>query len=205
MDWVVQGETYGLDTAPYVLNPFDAADEGVNLILPLTSHDDLNAFSASRFPTLEQTAVRVKGQMMYGISGMNATSVGSWNVKFHARIAVTTQQVFTPTPTQETALQYDMRQPNAANDDFLWEYVDSINFVNGFWDDGAAQPWQFPKRIEVDVRVSRRLRQREVLALFLQTYCSNGIQAGGAGMFVATPDARVWIEPVFRTLVRTIT
>lgn len=209
MDWVVQGETYGLDTPPYILDAFSANDEGELLVLPLTGHDDIQSFSAARHPQLEQTAVRVVGTLVYAISGFDVENppAGSWNTKFHARIGVTTQQIDTPTPSQDTALQYDMRTPTTANDDFLWEYVDSINYNATFWGGtGPVSPkWVHEQRVAVDVRVSRRLKQREVLCLFLSGHSTEARIGGGAALFQASPDLRIWVEPVFRTLVRTIT
>jgi len=205
MDWVVQGETYGLDVGPYRAAGMSANDEGDIFILPLTSHDDINSRVASRIPQLEQTAIRVVGTLNYATYGFSSSTNGAFNTKFHARIVVTTQQIFTPTPVQETALQYDMRLPETANDDFLWEYMRQFNFVAGFWDDNVGQPWQATQSVDVDVRVSRRLHQREVLALIVQIYSCEGISTGGAQVFTANADVGIWFEPRFRTLVKTLT
>jgi len=208
MDWVVQGETYGLDSPPYIMEAGQANDEGDIRIIPLTMHPDINSFTASREPALEQTVVRVRGTIQWWLVGLDpdAPPVGAWILDFHMRIAVTTQQPFVPTPVQETALQYDMRRPEIANDDFLWESKRSMQYIQAFWSANAGpQQWLSTQVMDIDVRVSRRLRQREVLALFLQTSSRQAVSAAGAVVFTATTDTRLCVEPTFRTLVRTIT
>lgn len=213
MDWVVQPGTYTLTNAPYVLHPglgpTATESQGEMVTAALTAHHDLFSPEASRYPQLEQTAVRVVGQIEFstGLFDITALPPGFCWIGVHFRIGVTVQQPLTQLPVEETVPQYDMRESEVANDDFLWEHVQHMQYNATWWEDFPQyHNWAQPVRIPVDVGVSRRLKQREVLCLYAHTWCRATVDSAGDVSFTTVPpEFTILVEPVLRTLVRTIT
>jgi len=126
----------------------------------------------------------------------------------HFRIVVISQHIGIPNPIQETSTQYDMRLATTANDDFLWEYTDMCQLQSSFWSDTNLYPtWaRNAMKVDVDVRVKRRLKQRQVLALRMGAHLRQKKAVNGGLQAIQWPDdSIIAIEPVFRTLIQTAT
>jgi len=101
-----------------------------------------------------------------------------------------------------------MDTPWVANDDFLWHHHQMMVLSNSYWQDVTAEispDWRVPQRVPMDIRVSRRLKQREVLVLLMQVSQKPLIGPAGVLQHDTWADLRVCFQPCLRTLVRTIT
>jgi len=215
VDWVANSESWDLSTPPIVLEPFQnvsASYAHSNLFgAMLTFHQDLvdndNQFGV---PQLEQTAVRVVGDIHYGLMAFASDLLPTVNVllTLHFRIAVATQQpdaLYAVSDEPGPAGGYNMDLPWVANDDFLWHHRVSTVLSNSFWTEELTVDWRLPQRLPVDVRVQRRLKQREVLVLFMQASQRPIIATAGVNIYNPWADLVLWTDPCLRTLVRTIT
>lgn len=207
MDWVVFGQAYGLDSVPYILDPTGGTgtDPGDTILIPLTAHSDIDDLPASRIPQVEQTAIRVKGSLHYWWTSFDPDNPPSgtalWGV--HFRIAKTVQGIGTVSPLLELPADYDMRLPETANDDFLWEYVSMQPYRSSYWGSTTGQyGWATPQRVDVDITVKRRLKQRDVLVLYINSWLRPLISSGPVQEYQDPVDMRLLVEPVFRTLVQ---
>lgn len=214
MDWVANPESWNWRIRPVVLNPnqnvIDAGYTTSNLTaISLTTHADLFGDAESiamGVPQLEQTAVRVVGSLYFGLNSNVSPSQVNYRVLFNARIAVATQRPDT-LYTADFDTASDLNRPQEANEDFLWHFSAQQVVDTDFWADTQilTPDWRSPQKVPIDVRVSRRLKQREVLVLYGQAALTEVVH--GEGTFVFNPDSevRVWYDTQLRTLVRTIT
>lgn len=214
MDWVAGNESWNLRLRPITMNPsnnvIDAGYRHSNAIsLILTAHQDLvdQDPPAFQYPQLEQTAVRVVGNLHYGINTDFSPSQVAFQLRFDARVVVAQQVVGTSAGIELSPNLYDMATPWVANEDFLWHYHARFNCDTDFWADSQmlTPDWRAPQKVPMDIRVSRRLKQREVLALFVQCSISEVLHSGGDWVFEPSADIMMWADPQLRTLVRTIT
>lgn len=222
IDWVANDESWNTTSPPYILNPttdifgpgggsqwswgeMDAAT--------LTFHQDLlDDNTQMGIPQLEQTGVRVVGSLNFGLMAFDSASLPTVNLTlmFDFRIVVGMQNpesVFAGNPGNLDASAYNMMQPYTANDDFLWHYHDETVLSNSFWSEEplSSSDWRLPQRLPIDVRVSRRLKQREALYLLLQMSSRSVVATSGVQVWNVWADLRGWVQPQLRTLVRTIT
>jgi len=213
MDWVANGESWNWRIRPVVMNPnANVVDAGYRFsalqAITLTAHMDLSdEFSQAGIPQLEQTAVRIVGSIYYGINSDANPSQTAMRILYNARVAVA-QQVPDSLFTVETgAGTYDMNRHLEANEDFLWHYSDQFIIDTDYWaDESILTPdWRAPQKVPVDIRVSRRLKQRETLALYFQAACTEVVHASGEFLFNPEASIRVWSDAQLRVLLRTIT
>jgi len=214
MDWVANSDCWNLRLRPVCMNPNgNVIDAGYRhsdaLAFALTAHADVAELDppAYPFPQLEQTAVRVVGNLHYGVNSDLSPSQGAYMLHFHARVAVATQTVGTIASTDTVASGYDMGTPWVANEDFLWHYHSRFVVDTDFWADTQilSPDWRSPQKVPIDIRVSRRLKQREVLVLYVQCAITEVVHGACDFRFEPNADVRVWADPLLRTLVRTIT
>jgi len=214
MDWVANDDCWNQRLRPVVTNPnanvIDAGYRHSNVQgFALTSHADIVEQDPPvyAFPQLEQTAVRVVGNVHFGVNSDLNPSQSAYMLHVNMRVAVATQVVGTMTASDTGTTSYDMGTPWVANEDFLWHFHSRFIVDTDYWADEAvlAPDWRAPQRIDIDIRVSRRLKQREVLVLYCQSAITEVIHATGEFVFNPEASTRVWFDPQVRTLVRTIT
>jgi len=197
-----------------IANPFANVGAGYAfsnmLAASLTYHQDMvDANSSFGTPQLEQTAVRVVGDIHIGMNAFATAALPTvaLMLDIHLRIAVAQQVPDSFYGIDADQLAYNMDEPWVANDDFLWHHHVMTVLRNSFWSGDVDNPGdlRIPMRIPVDVRVQRRLKQRNVLALFFQATQKGLVDNAGVITYTTWPDLRIWCQPCLRTLVRTIT
>jgi len=214
MDWVANHESWGLDTPPYIADPNFSPGVDYSRALPMTSmltyHKDLvDDIPEVGTPQLEQTAIRVVGDITFGTHMYVPGDMPTVNLRLwvNFRIGVSNQVPDTYFAPQVDTVPYNLDVAWVANDDFLWHARRETAISNRYWavDASIDGNWVLPQHIDLDVRVQRRLRQQEVLVLYAQV--SQGALIGAAGVleYDPWPDLRVWVQPRLRTLVKTIT
>jgi len=216
LDWVIQPAAWDGTQGPYQLNPDDGTAGYSNselIVIPLTVHPGSTGaapggISFASIPEIEQTVVAVRGVILYGMGFIDNDAIPAFHrfIRLEMRIIKTMQENFTGIPLLETEQQYDTSDHVVANDDFLWNHIDVGNMASSRWDDAPdSQIWQTPQRVDVNVRVQRRLAPREVLALVLHASCNPAIPFNGGELTTTNLNATIWVEPYLRTLVRTNT
>jgi len=215
MDWVVSPVSYDLRLTSYSFDPSNDPDgdgtRGDHITVPLTSHADIVDPTLSTWtPQLEHTVLRTRGTIYYYLPTQDPVNPPTMLCELwvHFRIVVISQHIGIPNPIQETSTQYDMRLATTANDDFLWEYTDMCQLQSSFWSDTNLYPtWaRNAMKVDVDVRVKRRLKQRQVLALRMGAHLRQKKAVNGGLQAIQWPDdSIIAIEPVFRTLIQTAT
>jgi len=195
LDWVTQSATYNLELPPNLI-PDGSLD-----FVPLTLHADISAdpstfAAASRYPQLEQTAVRIKGQLWCWIlptSNWWETLTGRTFFKFRVSKGLQVDQ----TPSAIGSVT-NITNPTAGNIDFMWEHTEYF-IAHSAWGDLVVDPSMYIRRIEVDITTKRRLKQPEALTLHVQY--GPGMNYNGED--VAFPDG-AW-DSQLRTLIQTNT
>lgn len=214
VDWVANEESWRLDTPPFVMDPFANPSAGYahsnTLACNLTFHLDMvDQNQEFGRPQLEQTAVRVVGDIHFGLHTFSVQQMPtvSLQLDLHHRVVVGTQVPDSVYGMDIDQLAYNMDLPWVANDDFLWHRHDSSVLTNNWWNEGLGifQDWRSPIRIPVDIRVQRRLKQREILVLLMMVSQKGATGPAGVADYAPWADLRVWSQPCLRTLVRTIT
>lgn len=224
LDWVINPSLWDASQAPFYLNPTAGgppatAGTGERIAEELTTHFDIAAGTNTRLPMVEQTSVRIRGVVHYGINTLDPENLpsGRCGVHLFLRVRKSIQQVgaFFPQSNDDAAVgvglssAYDMRTPQAANDDFLWTFHDYMIYSSSFWVEWTAGnlSWTIPQTVEIDVPVKRRLRQRELLVLDIQASAAPYWDQFGVNAYDPPPHPEfgVWVDPYVRTLIQTNT
>lgn len=214
MDWVANDSCWNHRIRPVITNPnTNVIDAGYRhssaQSFTLTPHADIAEMDPPQypFPQLEMTAIRVVGCVHFGINADATPAQHNYTLGVHMRVAVATQIVGGILGVDDNSALYDMGTPWVANEDFLWHYHDRLVVSSQYWADTQilTPDWRSPQKVSVDIRVSRRLKQREVLVLYVQSNITESVGAGGNFEFDPDSDVVVWFDPALRTLVRTIT
>jgi len=200
LDWVTGPSTYNMYLPPAILNVNSGPDA-----FNLTAWPDLIGTGAafgdpdmnSITPWLEQTVVRVRGEIWAWILPTTA-----WWSTLTGRAAIKARIVkgLQPTDSGPNAGVVETQQPfspRGGNVEFLWEKT-FIFIAQSSWGDLTVDPASYVQKVEVDVRVQRRLQRNECLMLQFDY-----IGIDYSGDLEAFPDAAVDFE--LRTLLRTIT
>jgi len=214
MDWVANPASWNQRLRPGVTNPnFNVVDAGYRhsavIGFVLTPHADIVDMDPPQFPfpQLEHTAVRVVGNVHFGANVDLNSAQSNYMLHMNMRIAVATQTAGSMLGVDTDSVLYDMGTPWVANEDFLWHHHERFIVSSSWWSDEQvlAPDWRGPQKVPVDVRVSRRLKQREILVLYVQSAITEILGADGEWLFDPESSTRVWFDPQLRTLVRTIT
>lgn len=218
MDWVTNLESWDLTAAPYIFDPFTSIFVGPpawSMDAPetatMTAHQDLLDQQATAFPQLEQTCLRVVGSILYGGSMFLVDSMPTVNAKIMLdfRLVVGMQQPDSIYSSDiDVTGDYNMLTSYVANDDFMWHHHVEQTLSNSYWSDTSntvTPDWRAPQKLDVDVTVQRRLKQREAVYLVMQASAQALVQLAGSYVWNPWADYRVWVQPQLRTLVRTNT
>lgn len=204
LDWVTTGQTYDAFPSRYTIT-----QTGERINWSLTSHQDFAEaggvtplFAARSFPQLEQTVVRVKGEIHLCIENDPSwweNANGFAMVTHRIRVA---DQVPGTIDIQEPDLTNltpaNMGNATFAQEHFLWEHR-HIWYSSTSWGEQQVAYASQPVKIPVDVTTKRRLEPGQSLALMTEVV----LIPDGQSQPGTWPDMFEFLT--LRTLMRTIT
>lgn len=204
LDWVATAQTYQDNVASYQPS---GTEERINY--SLTTHIDFAqdpfvtaGANARSTPQLEQTVVRVKGQIVLVLAFDSAwweNANGILQVTHRIRVA---DQVPGTLDIQEpdlTNLTPDtMGSATFAQESFLWEHR-TCWYNSTSWGDSQVEAQHQPKVIDVDITTKRRLEVGQSLALM------TGVRVLQVDSIAIGQWPMLHEATYLRTLLRTIT
>lgn len=204
IDWVTTGQTYDSGSSRYTVT---TTPERINW--SLTTHLDFAEdggisplFSARSAPQLEQTVVRVKGQIHLTLESDPSwwENANGFLVVTH-RIRVADQipgTIDISEPDFSNLTPANMGNATFAQENFLWENRE-VWYVRSTWGETLIEGTHTPRKIDVDVRTQRRLEVGQSLSIMTEVV----LIPDGQNPPGTWPDLFEMLN--LRTLMRTIT